>query len=254
MKKIALMFFRVAWTFFRLYVALILGFLAVSFVSYIVYTFSELQKPRVDRGPNVCGKISGVTFEFSRKYLLFIPEFEGRSIWDPRFVENKQGCDANLKTLSLAMSWPAMKPVRPIEMYSYDFNGVVVTVEPAPPEFSDMRWRMESYFVNVLPEQIQRAEYLSELGLYYFRGAGFILKSSEDGYYWEEKGGKINYLINCSWLKHESKYSTCNISFLVPRFSALVSIDFPWENMREWRKLVKRSVIFIEQGLKPRGK
>lgn len=75
----------------------------------------------------VCGQFNGNIMEVSNKYVFPFAEYEGYSSFDPRFIENKKGCDANFRFLPMRMSWPEMKPVSGI---SDDDKMIEVNVEP----------------------------------------------------------------------------------------------------------------------------
>ncbi|ETT02092.1 hypothetical protein [Providencia alcalifaciens] len=58
----------------------------------------------------VCGRFNDTVIEVPSNYVYSFEEYEGYSYFDPRFLENKKGCDANFRVLPLIMSWPEMKP------------------------------------------------------------------------------------------------------------------------------------------------
>ncbi|MGG7478899.1 hypothetical protein ACQ7CH_15795, partial [Providencia sp. R3] len=47
----------------------------------------------------VCGQFNGTVIEVPDKYAFPFAEYEGYSYFDPRFIENKEGCDANFREL-----------------------------------------------------------------------------------------------------------------------------------------------------------
>ncbi|EPQ5229423.1 hypothetical protein LN149_002529 [Providencia stuartii] len=59
----------------------------------------------------VCGQFNGTVIEVPEKYAFSFAEYEGYSYFDPRFIENKEGCDANFRELTLITHWPYMTSV-----------------------------------------------------------------------------------------------------------------------------------------------
>lgn len=174
------------WQFSRVCAAVIVSFWVAQFLIPVFYSVHGGGLPKINPEPNVCGKISGVTFEFSREYLFFLPDYEGRSQWDPRFLENEQGCNANLSSLSLAMSWPELLPVQPYQVFSngLDFDGLIVTVRPWRSGQADLSERLDFYLEGASTEERNRVEYVERLGLYYLGGERFLKARSNRGYYW----------------------------------------------------------------------
>ncbi|WP_275076561.1 hypothetical protein [Providencia rettgeri] len=58
----------------------------------------------------VCGKFNNTIVEVPSDYVYTFAEYEGYSYFDPRFIKNKKGCEADFRVLPLRMSWPEMKP------------------------------------------------------------------------------------------------------------------------------------------------
>jgi len=151
----------------------LLGLLAVALVTYL----SEVQK-RTEAAPNVssgnrpgwvCGKILGTVIEVPSSYVLFWAEYEGKSSWEKGFTENKKGCDANFSSVSMALSWPYLLPVRTSEYTTTPygkFQGVVLTLEQIAVRHGDL-----DYLINNMLEasasKVESADnYQKELGLF----------------------------------------------------------------------------------------
>lgn len=118
----------VLWGFSKLLLLLSVVWLLVAIVITPTWAPKKLKTPN----PMVCGKISGVVYELPRKYVIYWPEYEGKSSWEPGFTNNKKGCGANLVSLYMAMSWPEMQPVSYGEATSFSFDGISVAIEPWP--------------------------------------------------------------------------------------------------------------------------
>ncbi|WP_272665376.1 hypothetical protein [Providencia sp. PROV174] len=59
----------------------------------------------------VCGQFNKNIIEVPSEYVFPFAEYEGYSYFDPRFIENKEGCDANFRELTLITHWPYMTSV-----------------------------------------------------------------------------------------------------------------------------------------------
>lgn len=99
----------------KLYFGLILPLLLFSHISY-----------GENRPGFVCGQFNKNIIEVPSEYVFPFAEYEGYSYFDPRFVENKKGCEANFRILPMRMSWPEMKPIDSNE----NIKIIRVSIEP----------------------------------------------------------------------------------------------------------------------------
>ncbi|MCU1721026.1 hypothetical protein [Pseudomonas sp. 5P_5.1_Bac1] len=199
--------------------------------------------------PYTCGKISGYVLRYPKAYVKYWPEYEGKSSWEPGFIHNKKGCGANLRSLTMMMSWPEMKPVSLIVGGSSDFKGLTVTIVPVLPIFKGMSRVSEVSLRFLTPDQRNSAEYRDDLGLHHVRGYNNTSRNSYSDFYWGGQDGQIEYVISCRWLLMQQRNSTCEARFMIPELEALSEARFPPEKIKLWREFVESSTLFFNDGL-----
>lgn len=235
----------------------LLRLLAVSLIvlwGWLFFTmiFEFAASPPAVRGfydPYTCGKISGYVLRYPKAYVKFWPEYEGKSSWEAGFIHNKKGCGANLRSLTMVMSWPEMKPVSFSVGAGSDFKGLTVTVRPLLPIFKGMPRVLEASLGFLTPDQISSVKYRTDLGLYHVRGYNNTSQSTYSDFYWGGRNGATEYVIYCRWLAISQKNSTCRVSFVIVELEALSEVGFPPEKIRLWRDIVSSSTFFINDGL-----
>ncbi|WP_143501912.1 hypothetical protein [Pseudomonas sp. Irchel 3E13] len=199
--------------------------------------------------PYTCGKISGYVLRYPKAYVKYWPEYEGKSSWEPGFIHNKKGCGANLRSLTMMMSWPEMKPVSLIVGGSSDFKGLTVTIVPVLPIFKGMSRVSEVALRFLTPDQRNSAEYRDDLGLHHVRGYNNTSRNSYSDFYWGGQDGQIEYVISCRWLLMQQRNSTCEARFMISELEALSEVRFPPEKIKLWREFVESSTLFFNDGL-----
>ncbi|MEX5922491.1 hypothetical protein [Providencia huaxiensis] len=65
--------------------------------------------------------------KFLLSMFFHLLNMKGIAIFNPRFVENKKGCEANFRILPMRMSWPDLNPFSEV---SHDVKMIEVYVEP----------------------------------------------------------------------------------------------------------------------------
>lgn len=64
----------------------------VALVLYVAGNAPDQPLPEPDGRPGiVCGRMANVTVEISRRYVIFWPEYEGKSSWEDGFFLIKKG-------------------------------------------------------------------------------------------------------------------------------------------------------------------
>lgn len=200
----------------------------------------------------VCGKLNGHVIEVSRKYIVFWPEYEGKSSWEKGFIHNKEGCDANLVSLPMIMTWPGMTPANHTTYFlqNPEFEGLGIHLEPLTRPNGDLRYRLERYLEKTSSEDAKRVSFLSELGLYFVRGNDRTFTQNLNGYYWYEEGGEVPIVFECLWSGPEYRYYVCEGAFVSVEAESLVEITFTPEKLQEWKEIVVATKNFILSGLK----
>ena len=241
--------FKCAWQLLRLFaIVLVIFWISVFFRIIVEWALSPASLP-VFYDPNVCGKISGYVLRYPPGYVMYWPEYEGKSSWESGFVNNKKGCGANLTSLTMMVSWPDMKPVDFSVGTSSGFTGMTITIRPSLPIFEGMSKVLETSLWLVTPEQKRSAKYKGYLDLYHVRGYGPIWRDSYSDFYWSERGGAVEHVIYCQWFQIQNKNYRCRSKFLIPELDAFAEVSFPSENINLWREILGASVDFLNDGL-----
>lgn len=176
-EKNTMFVFPMGLEFLRLCSAVLL--LTPVLVMIVVAWKSEPWKPgEVTFDPFVCGRISGEVYKFSRLYFPFWPEYEGKSSFDPGFIYNKKGCDANLVSVFLSMTWPELEPADDSLVFrqGLEHEGLLVAVGPITAREGDLRRQLEFLLRKSPAETITLAEYDESSSLYRVEARDTILK------------------------------------------------------------------------------
>lgn len=181
----------------------------------------------------VCGKFNNTIVEVPSDYVYTFAEYEGYSYFDPRFIENKKGCEANFRILPMRMSWPDLKPFSEV---SHDVKMIEVYVEPlnSDPE-KYLSYRKHVYLDMGYLKRKGELYYDEELDLYFTEVTVKIRRSighkedmyfNKKGYYWKEINNEVIFLIECEWLAIDEKYHKCFQYFLIPEIGTKVKFYF----------------------------
>ncbi|AAN70492.1 conserved protein of unknown function [Pseudomonas putida KT2440] len=224
----------VLWGFSKLLLLLSVVWLLVAIVITPTWAPKKLKTPN----PMVCGKISGVVYELPRKYVIYWPEYEGKSSWEPGFTNNKKGCGANLVSLYMAMSWPEMQPVSYGEATSFSFDGISVAIEPWPHGEAGLRKQLQHYLRETPAPLVQASKLNEDLGLNFLEGVDSAFPNQRKGFFWLEAKGRMQYIGYCNWVEHKANYSRCYLEFLMPGDNAIVNVEFLWGRLGEWHNIV----------------
>lgn len=195
----------------------------------------------------VCGKLNGYVVEVLRRYLHLPPEYEGKSAWEGGFIHNKTGCDADLVSLSMVMTWPEMMPANRTAylMRAHEFEGLSVHLEPLRRSNGDLRYRLERRLEKTSSEDVKKTIFLKELDLYFVRGNDRIFTESLNGYYWREEEGGVPIVFECLWSNLEKRFYTCEGTFAFAEVGSLVEVRFTPEKIKEWKEIVGAIKGFI---------
>ncbi|MDG9883327.1 hypothetical protein CSV86_000445 [Pseudomonas putida CSV86] len=250
--KTALVMMVWFWNSLRLLALLLIVLLGALSVWKIVEVVRWPAPIRYFQDPYVCGQISGYVLRFSWEYVLYWPEYEGLSSWEPGFHKNKSGCDANLNALKLIASWPEMKPgvsTYRSTGFTYDFEGVSILVKPSSRAVTDMQRLLKLTLEGLTPEQRRGVEYINELGLFHVRGFGPMSREGVSDFYWSEQDGQIKHVAYCPWLPIQKRTAECNFRFFISELGAFSEIEFQFEKLEHWQEIVRASVDFLNEGL-----
>ncbi|WP_436286983.1 hypothetical protein [Yersinia enterocolitica] len=216
----------------------------------------------------VCGKFNGHVMEVPKEYIIYWAEYEGASAWDPNFIYNKKGCDANFVVLPMIASWPDMQPGDKSKWYKQglEYEGLRIRVEPYRRSDTDTAFMRDAYLRKRKGKTFDPVVYIDELGLFFVKVTTKLnrgkppAKNEPDwpywfdeninGYYWAEVKGQVPVVFNCFWLPLEKRYYICDALFVMPEIGSLVEVAFTVEKLPQWKKIVSNTQIFLLSHIK----
>ncbi|MEQ5111327.1 hypothetical protein [Providencia vermicola] len=205
----------------------------------------------------VCGKFNNTIVEVPSEYVYTFAEYEGYSYFDPRFIENKKGCEANFRILPMRMSWSDLKPSNEV---SNDVKIIEVYVEPlkGDPE-KYLSYRKHVYLDMGYLKRKGELYYDEELELYFnevsiefkhINGNKVDVNIIKYGYYWDEDNGEVNVLMECSWRQLDDSYRRCKLLSLMPEFGLKYSVSFEFSNLVNWEAIQDKVRLFLSERIK----
>ncbi|HGV3502498.1 hypothetical protein ACBQ54_11285 [Providencia vermicola] len=205
----------------------------------------------------VCGKFNNTIVEVPSDYVYTFAEYEGYSYFDPRFIENKKGCEANFRILPMRMSWSDLKPSNEV---SNDVKIIEVYVEPlkGDPE-KYLSYRKHVYLDMGYLKRKGELYYDEELELYFnevsiefkhINGNKVDVNIIKYGYYWDEDNGEVNVLMECSWRQLDDSYRRCKLLSLMPEFGLKYSVSFEFSNLVNWEAIQDKVRLFLSERIK----
>ncbi|UBX47988.1 hypothetical protein LDO51_12535 [Providencia alcalifaciens] len=203
----------------------------------------------------VCGKFSDTVIEVPSNYVYSFAEYEGYSYFDPRFLENKKGCDANFRVLPLVMSWPEMKP------FNKNENGknkkLRFSIEPIDGDHKGYFEYKRYIYIERGEEKIKGdVSYDEKLNLYFnevkLKKMNKYIDPENDkyGYYWRVSNDEISDFFDCLWIPLDGRYSQCDGSFLIPKLGIKVEVIIKIEDLVIWNEIKSDVVHFIYKHIK----
>lgn len=194
-----------------------------------------------DSSSIVCGKLSGVVMEVPRKYIMLWPEYEGKSSWEKDFTDNKKGCDANLASLALTMSWPELLPVSLAEYSAQslsDFDGVLLSLKPARNKDEDLAYALDGLLRQNSSELEGQGNYISPFELYFFEKEGSAGSGNTREYLWNRAESVVPVYFICDRWAPAKVYSSCHGYFIISEIGVLAEITIPRKRVKDWRSIV----------------
>ncbi|MBQ0268413.1 MULTISPECIES: hypothetical protein [Providencia] len=200
----------------------------------------------------VCGQFNKNIIEVPGEYVFPFAEYEGYSYFDPRFIENKKGCEANFRVLPMRMSWSDLKPSNEV---SNDVKIIEVYAEPLkgnPEKY--LSYRKHVYLDMGYLKRKGELYYDEELDLYFTEVTVTIRRSighkddmyfNKKGYYWKEINNEVVFLIECEWLPIDEKYHKCFQYFLIPEIGTKVKFYFDAKELSNSNIMREKIRIFL---------
>lgn len=249
MSVIKVLLFRlyvIIWSLLRVGSVVLLLPVFLAFVYGGVEFWQNRNRVYVPPDPVVCGKMAGNVYEFQRQYFPFWPEYEGKSSLEPGFSNNKTGCDANLRSVFLAMTWPGLEPAEDRLFFEQglEHEGLLVSISPIVAQEGDLPM-LRKYWLSKIPkEAAAKIEYDVLLRLYRAEGFDLDWGYGRKIYLWSEKDGRITSITKCLWQPKEPSFYSCKMTFVVFE-SLLVEATFLPEKLGQWSKIKTALVQFL---------
>lgn len=218
----------------------IYGFL-VSCLVFMILLVSVEVAAEEDRH---CGRISGEVFKFPGEYFFFWANYEGKSDWEPGFIDNKKGCNANFVSVSLELYWPRMTPAgRTTVLSDKNIEHVSFSIEPLnkgndgllADRFLD--WEFERFSV-MRPVQ---PDYRPDIELFFIDvETGDSLVSI----YWDESSGRVGTFVKCFSFRASGEY-LCEQQWYFRRLNAAIELNYKPEMLKYWKSMRRDIESFI---------
>lgn len=211
---------------------------------------AERYKHYQSQNPDVaCGMISGTVLEVPRKYIMFWPEYEGKSSWDKDSVFNKKGCDANLISLGLTVSLPDFNVVRASDYFMSQSSLPVldIAITPLVQQEYFMRSRLNALTGIRKGETLEGGliSYDEALELFFVERSDAVFTDLMNRYYWLESNDEVWVVFECFRTRVSTELYSCDGFFLLEELSASVKIKFPFVELERWKELVGGAKKFI---------
>ena len=235
------------WQLLRVLVAVIL------LVGLCYYVFLVMSSPKTLEGVEqvstqpICGQLSGRTIRVPRNYVVFWAEYEGDSSWDKNAFHNRKGCDANLASLPMVVSWPDFQPANQSKYFSEGlrFDGLVVVVSPIKYREFDLRSRLDSFLGTTKGKEVEGSTYVKDLGLYFVRRKDRSFPEVRNGYYWSEEGGAVQTVVECLGEQVGEGFYNCRGEFVLSELDVLVKVGFTPEKLKDWKRIESSVEAFV---------
>lgn len=185
----------------------------------------------------VCGRLSDRVIELSDEYLYFWPEYEGKSSWEPGFIDNEKGCDANLVSLNAEILWPSMEPSYTLELGPASTPGYVsIGLKTRQGFESGLAWRLNYLLDRGQVPEHRRNDFDESLGLYYVKHVAIPGTENSHDVYWARGPKGVPTLIECSRLVGIGIYS-CSHSWFFGERQPFITLNYAPELLPSWPQL-----------------
>ncbi|CAB5665625.1 hypothetical protein [Providencia rettgeri] len=205
----------------------------------------------------VCGQFNGTVIEVPDKYAFPFAEYEGYSYFDPRFIENKEGCDANFRELTLITHWPYMTSVDPQKKFHLEIDEKTIRIILRPIREKDysLTQKMKNYLnASYLGKrsqifydddsELQYVDYFDEYNVSEKLYSGKRTQKKRT-FFWFENENEVIAILECLWLPLENKYSSCNMIFSISEIGILAEIKFSFDMYNQWRDIMNEAKVFV---------
>lgn len=238
LRKIIWCLFWCAWNALRICAALLLSIYLIPVINGLYESEAWRPRERLFIDPIVCGKIAGQVYEFPRVYFPFWPDYEGRSSFDSGFAENKQGCDANLVSVFLSMTWLALAPANDSLVFrqGLEHEGLLVSFSPVVGKQGDLRNTLNILLEASQPGSVNLAVFEESSGLYSVRGRDRLFTRNEQLFYWEGPLESLSSVGFCSWRPRMPHYYSCKMTY-IHEGGVLVEVIMLPARLKYWSRI-----------------
>ncbi|WP_430261676.1 hypothetical protein [Providencia sp. Me31A] len=213
----------------------------------------------------VCGKFNGNVIEVPANYVFPFAEYEGYSYFDPRFIKNKKGCEANFRELTLTTTWPYMKIVDLKNKFHFEIDEKTIRIilRPIIDKDYSLTQKMNNYLNSSYLGKRGQVFYDDEHELQYVEyfddyNVTEKLYSREEpkkkrAFFWFESENEVITILECLWLPLENKYLSCNMSFSILEVGILAEVKFSFDKYNQWRNIMSEVKGFVFKFIKGGG-
>ncbi|MDE1164126.1 MAG: hypothetical protein PW845_01795 [Pseudomonas sp.] len=199
----------------------------------------------------VCGRLGGHVFEVDLNYMQSWVEYEGKRAWEKDFGDNKTGCDANVVSLPLVMSWPGLQPEGEGAYLSHVTDDrLSVVLEPYYKAGQDLSYLRDLYQGPKASHVRGKVAFDSTLGLHTVAIANLLFKKETDALYWSEDQGQVNFVMRCLGSTWEGPYFLCEAFYVIEHLETFVRLKFLPSNVSAWQAIKRQSEAFVYANLK----
>lgn len=192
--------------------------------------------------PYVCGTLNGRIINVPRSYLYLWAEYkeDDADRWTGKRVLPKVGCQHELVSLPMLLTWPDFLPGGGYGKATDLFNRIRMNVkgvkQPTKALKRVLAWKLESHVTGTFSHS-------ESLGL-----SSAILSREIRGQtmlYWGRKNNVDLVVFSCEWVSISENFITCDGEYTIEEQGLLVKIKFTPEKILEWRKMVTGTEKFI---------
>ncbi|NWB31903.1 hypothetical protein [Pseudomonas gingeri] len=217
------------------------------FVFLMVGSSRKTALSEFDPTQPVCGRISGKTISVPRNYVVFWAEYEDESSWDKENFHRHRGCDANLTSLPIVVSWPDFQPPNHAKYFDQGlrFDGLDIVITPLEDQSSDLRSRLDFLIGGNQGGGVEDAVFVKQLGLYLVRRQDKTFPEIINEYYWREEGGAVSMVFECLGDRGGGEIYNCQVEFVLDQLRSKVKVGFLPDKLIVWKEVVDSTKAFV---------
>ncbi|HDS1736227.1 hypothetical protein [Pseudomonas sp. BP8] len=250
-KRIVCRLYAVSWGVLRIFSFVLLSIYGVVIALGIWHGEPWVPREKAEVDPIVCGRMSGVVYQFPRLYFPFWPEYEGKSSFDPDFGSNKKGCKANFSSIFLSMSWPALSPADDSWVFrqGLEHEGLLVSMSPIVAREGDLRNTLDWLLGKPVQEVLANTAYDEVAKLYRVEMHDRVFEDNKKLIYWGDSLEEVTSVGFCDWRPREPNYYSCHMSYVVFG-DVLVEVIMRPDKLGSWSLIMQSLKDFLVESRK----